>query len=166
MEKAYFAGGCFWCIASVFSGIEGVHQVISGYSGGDTINPSYHEVKSQTTNHRETICVIYNENIISYNELLNIFINHVDLFDEGGQFIDRGFSYTLALFFQSEYEKTLIDEKIKDIVEEYHQAPAISVIPFTNFYEAEEEHQDYAQKNPTEFEHELNQSGRKDYFKN
>ena len=107
MKQAYFAGGCFWCIASCFNQLDGVKQVLSGFSGGKEINPTYEEVKAQLTGHRETIKIIYDENKVSFEELLRIFIGNVDLYDAGGQFIDRGHSYSLAIYYQNEQEKEI-----------------------------------------------------------
>ena len=105
MEKAYFAGGCFWCITPTFRCMEGVLDVVSGYSGGDEVSPTYEDVKSQRTGHRETICVRYDPALVSYESLLQIYLDSVDPFDEGGQFIDRGFSYTLAVYYNTAEEK-------------------------------------------------------------
>ena len=92
MEKAYFAGGCFWCITPTFRSMEGVFDVVSGYSGGEEVNPTYEDVKHQRTGHRETIRIDYDPAFVSYEQLLQIYLDSVDPFDEGGQFIDRGFS--------------------------------------------------------------------------
>ena len=92
MKTAYFAGGCFWCITPTFKETEGVFDVKSGYCGGDEENPTYKDVKSQKTGHRETIKIDYDPEKVSFGELFEIFINNVDFFDSEGQFIDRGFS--------------------------------------------------------------------------
>ena len=106
---AYFAGGCFWCITPFFKRFEGVKSVTSGYSGGDEINPSYEDVKKQKTGHRETIKVEYDENKVDYRTLLNVFFNNVDLYDDGGQYIDRGHSYTLAIYYVDDIQKKIIE---------------------------------------------------------
>lgn len=161
MKSAYFAGGCFWCITPVFAETEGVKKVTSGYSGGTEENPSYKEVKSQSTGHRECIRIDYDENILSFNELLDIFVAEVDPFDEGGQFIDRGYSYTLAVYYNNEKEKDTTENRISEIEKNEGKKVFISVEPFGAFYTAEEEHQDYYLKHPVEFEKELVESGRK-----
>ena len=161
MKKVYFAGGCFWCIASVFDGLDGVIKVVSGYSGGDEVNPTYMEVKKQLTNHREAIEITLDEEKISYEKILDLFLDSVDPFDDGGQFIDRGHSYTLAIFYNDDEEKELALKKIKAIEEKENKEVKISVEKFKSFYDAEEEHQDYAKKNPEAFEKELIESGRK-----
>lgn len=153
--NAYFAGGCFWCITPTFKNTEGVISVICGYCGGDEVNPTYEDVKKQKTQHRETIKIEYDENIVSYETLLNIFINNVDINDDGGQYIDRGRSYTLAIYYENGEQKKTIDKVLEG------KNACISIEPLKVFYDAEEYHQDYYLKNPTEFEEELINSGRK-----
>jgi len=161
MKCAYFAGGCFWCIVPKFVYIEGVNKVISGYSGGSKPNPTYSEVKSQQTGHREAICVIYDEKKVSIETLFNAFINAVDPFDDGGQYIDRGHSYTLAFYYIDEEEKQIAKKIIDELETISHKKVYISLEKFNAFYNAEEEHQDYYKKHPKEFEEELIASGRK-----
>ncbi|MBQ4637185.1 MAG: peptide-methionine (S)-S-oxide reductase MsrA [Clostridia bacterium] len=160
-KTAYFAGGCFWCITPDFKETNGVIDVISGYSGGDEADPSYKEVKNQQTGHRETIRVDYDDSEISFERLFDIFINGVDPFDEGGQYIDRGHSYTLAVYYTDETEKDAAQNGISALEKESGKKVYISVEPFKSFYTAEEEHQDYYLKHPEEFEKELIESGRK-----
>lgn len=162
---AYFAGGCFWCITPFFQEAEGVFTVTSGYSGGDKIDPAYLDVKNQNTGHRETIQVSYDPEILSFETLLDIFIRGVDPFDGGGQFIDRGHSYTLAVYYLSEAEKLAAQEKIAALENTSGKTVCISIEPFKHFYCAEEEHQDYYRKHPVEFERELLESGRKQHFR-
>jgi methionine-S-sulfoxide reductase len=160
MKTAYFAGGCFWCITPTFQEMEGVDSVTSGYSGGMEENPSYEDVKYQRTGHRETIRIAYDEDLVSYAQLLDIFLSGVDPFDEGGQFIDRGHSYTLAVYYETEQERQLAADAIAALEKESGQKVYISLEPFTAFYTAEEEHQDYYRKHPEEFRQELIDSGR------
>lgn len=155
--NAYFAGGCFWCITPVFAEKQGVIKVTSGYCGGQEVNPTYQDVKAQKTGHRETINVEYDDNIVSFEELLEIFINNVDLYDDGGQFIDRGHSYTLAIYYVDNKQKDIIDKRLNKL----EKPASIAVEKFNNFYDAEEYHQDYYLKHPKEFEEELINSGRK-----
>ena len=159
-KTAYFAGGCFWCIVPVFRELSGVSRVVSGYSGGIEINPTYMEVKKQLTGHRESICVEYNPSVIAYGKLLDIFLSNVDPFDEEGQFIDRGYSYTLAIYPQTMEEKEEAERKIRNLEEETGRKVMISVEAFMSFWNAEEEHQNYDQKNPEAFAQELIESGR------
>ena len=160
MKTAYFAGGCFWCITPTFQELPGVQIVTSGYSGGMEVNPAYEDVKYQRTGHRETIRIDYEEEKVSYGQLLEIFLSGVDPFDQGGQFIDRGHSYTLAVYYLTEEEKALAAEAIERLEAESGQKVYISLEPFTAFYSAEEEHQDYYRKHPEEFRQELIDSGR------
>ena len=160
MKTAYFAGGCFWCITPTFQEMEGVSAVTSGYSGGMEENPSYEDVKYQRTGHRETIRIAYDEDLVSYAHLLDIFLSGVDPFDAGGQFIDRGHSYTLAVYYETEQERQLAADAIGALEKESGQKVYISLEPFTAFYTAEEEHQDYYRKHPEEFRQELIDSGR------
>ena len=153
--NAYFAGGCFWCITPTFKNTNGVCAVTCGYCGGDEVNPTYEDVKKQKTQHRETIKIEYDENIVSYETLLNIFINNVDINDDGGQYIDRGRSYTLAIYYENGEQKKTIDKVLEG------KNACISIEPLKVFYDAEEYHQDYYLKNPKEFEEELINSGRK-----
>lgn len=160
-RMAYFAGGCFWCITPTFDAMPGVQRVTSGYSGGDEADPTYKEVKTQKTGHRETICVEYDPAAVDFSALFQVFLNGVDPFDGGGQFIDRGHSYTLAVYWQDEAERRIAEEGIRKLEAESGQTVHIAVEPFKCFYNAEEEHQDYYRKHPVEFEKELVESGRK-----
>lgn len=160
MATAYFAGGCFWCITPTFQEMDGVDRVTSGYSGGSEINPTYQDVKYQRTGHRETIRIDYDERKVSFRELFDIFLAGVDPFDEGGQYIDRGHSYTLAVYYLTQEECDITRSGISALEKEAGQQVHIAVEPFTGFYTAEEEHQDYYRKHPEEFRKELIESGR------
>ena len=157
---AYFAGGCFWCITPTFKEMDGVFDVISGYSGGEEENPVYADVKYQRTGHRETIRIDYDPEKVSFETLFDIFLSGVDPFDGGGQFIDRGHSYTLAVYYQTDDERRIALDGIAKLEAESGQTVHISVEPFKRFYSAEEEHQDYYLKHPAEFRQELIDSGR------
>ena len=160
MATAYFAGGCFWCITPTFQEMDGVRKVISGYSGGKEKDPTYLDVKHQVTGHRETIRIDYDETLVTYGQLLQIFLDGVDPFDEGGQYIDRGHSYTLAVYYQTDEEQHLTHRAIPSLEKASGQKVYVSVEPFQSFYTAEEEHQDYYLKHPEEFWQELIDSGR------
>ena len=160
MRWAYFAGGCFWCITPTFRKLEGVSNVIAGFSGGAEQDPTYEAVKHQQTGHRETIAIHYDENLVGYRTLLNLFLAGVDPFDAGGQFIDRGHSYTLAVYYGTEAEREMAHLAIDAIRVESGREPQIAVEPFTVFYPAGEEHQDYYRKHPEAFHRELVESGR------
>ena len=160
MKTAYFAGGCFWCITPTFQKMEGVHSVTSGYSGGKEENPVYADVKYQRTGHRESIRIDYDPEKRSFAELVQMFLDGVDPFDGEGQFIDRGHSYTLAVYYLNQEERQIADAAVKALEAESGQKVYVSLDPFTAFYPAEEEHQDYYKKNPEAFRQELIDSGR------
>ena len=161
VETAYFAGGCFWCITPTFKETKGVLNVICGYSGGEEKDPTYLDVKYQRTGHREAIRIDYFAEKVSFSELFQIFLDGVDPFDPDGQFIDRGHSYTLAVYYVSQEQKRIAEQGIRRLEQESGKPVYISVEPFRSFYSAEEEHQDYYLKHPKEFEQELIDSGRK-----
>ncbi len=146
LNKAYFAGGCFWCMEESFEKLEGVKEVISGYSGGTTSNPTYKEVTFGDTGHFEVVEIIYNNNIISYNELLKNFWINVDPFDAFGQFCDKGYSYRSVAFYQNAYEKNHIEKSISEIENKFSKRVVTYVREFEIFYKAEDKHQDYYQE--------------------
>ena len=160
MASAYFAGGCFWCITPTFRQWPGVTNVVSGYSGGDEDNPTYEAVKQQQTGHRETVRIDYDEKQVSFETLFDIFLGGVDPFDAGGQFIDRGHSYTLAVYYLDKAQKTTAEAGIQALEAESGKPVCIAVEPFRNFYSAEAYHQNYDLKNPEAFRQELLESGR------
>lgn len=159
--KAYLAGGCFWCIAAPFFNKEGILKVVSGYSGGDEKNPTYEQVKCQETGHRETIEIEYDETLISYSKILDVFFDNVDPFDDGGQFIDRGHSYTTAIYYNTTNERDIAIAKINDIEKTTGRVVVVSIEPSKAFYMAEEYHQEFSIKHKDLFEQELVESGRK-----
>ena len=146
LNKAYFAGGCFWCMEESFEKLEGVKEVISGYSGGTTSNPTYKEVTFGDTGHFEVVEIIYNNNIISYNELLKNFWINIDPFDAFGQFCDKGYSYRSVAFYQNAYEKSQIEKSISEIENKFSKRVVTYVRKFEIFYKAEDKHQDYYQE--------------------
>ena len=146
-EKAYFAGGCFWCMEESFENILGVSKVISGYSGGTTENPTYKEVTYGNTGHFEVIEVIYVPEVVSYEKLLEEFWVNIDPFDAVGQFCDKGYSYRSVAFYQNEKQKDLIENSIKEIEKKFKKKVVTYVRKFEKFYEAEAFHQDYYQIN-------------------
>ncbi len=146
-EKAYFAGGCFWCMEESFENILGVSKVISGYSGGTTENPTYKEVTYGNTGHFEVIEVIYIPEVVSYEKLLEEFWLNIDPFDAVGQFCDKGYSYRSVAFYQNEKQKNLIENSIKEIEKKFEKKVVTYVRKFDKFYIAEAVHQDYYQIN-------------------
>ena len=160
MKTAYFAGGCFWCITPTFRNLAGVTDVVSGYSGGEEVDPTYQDVKAQKTTHRETIRIDYDPEQVDYLTLLDIFLSSVDPHDPDGQFIDRGFSYTLAVYYLDDSQKTAAETRFARMAQETGLPVYIKVEPYKNFYLAEEYHQNYDLKNPEAFRKELIESGR------
>ena len=164
IATAYFAGGCFWCIAPIFRDQSGVISVTVGFSGGNEPNPIYEEVKKGKTHHRETIQVCYDPEINSYESLLDLFLWNVDPFDAEGQFIDRGKSYTLAIYYTSDSEYQTIVTRLDRFRSEQGKEPMITVEKYLSFYPAPEEHQNFDLKNPVRFMRELEESGRTSFF--
>ena len=146
-EKAYFAGGCFWCMEESFENILGGSKVISGYSGGTTENPTYKEVTYGNTGHFEVIEVIYIPEVVSYEKLLEEFWVNIDPFDAVGQFCDKGYSYRSVAFYQNDKQKNLIENSIKEIEKKFKKKVVTYVRKFDKFYMAEAVHQDYYQIN-------------------
>ena len=142
-DKAYFAGGCFWCVEESFEKLKGVEEVISGYSGGITENPTYKEVTYGNTGHFEVVEIIYDKKIISFKELLENFWVNIDPFDAYGQFCDKGYSYRSVAFYQKEEEKKLIEKDVKDLENKFNKKVVTYIRNFEKFYKAEEYHQDF-----------------------
>ena len=142
-DKAYFAGGCFWCMEESFERLSGVEEVISGYSGGVTENPTYKEVTYGNTGHFEVVEVVYNKKIISYEELLENFWINIDPFDSYGQFCDKGYSYRSVAFYQNTNEKKLIEKNIKELENRFNKKVVTYIRVFEKFYRAEKYHQDF-----------------------
>ena len=146
LNKAYFAGGCFWCMEESFEKLSGVKEVISGYSGGSTTNPTYNDVTFGDTGHFEVVEIVYDKKIISYEELLKNFWLNIDPFDSFGQFCDKGYSYRSVAFYQNKFEKNLINSSIRKIENKFKKKVVTFVRKFEIFYKAEDKHQDYYQE--------------------
>jgi methionine-S-sulfoxide reductase len=142
-DKAYFAGGCFWCVEESFEKLNGVIEVISGYSGGTTENPTYKEVTYGNTGHFEVVEVIYNKNIISFEELLKNYWINIDPFDAYGQFCDKGYSYRSVAFYQNNKEKKLIERDVKNLEKKFNKKVVTYLREFKKFYKAENRHQNF-----------------------
>lgn len=153
LEVATFAGGCFWCVESDFDNVPGVKRTVSGYTGGHIENPTYKQVSSDTTGHREAVQIFFDPTQVSYAELVEILWRSVDPIDAGGQFCDRGESYKTAIFVNSEQQRE-IAEMSKQALEQSKVLPgpiATTVETAGPFYPAEEYHQDYYRKNPVSY---------------
>ena len=142
-NKAYFAGGCFWCVEESFEKLNGVEEVVSGYSGGITENPTYKEVTYGNTGHFEVVEIIYNKKIISYEDLLENFWINIDPFDAYGQFCDKGYSYRSVAFYQNDKEKNLIERDIKKLEKKFNKKVVTYSRQFKKFYKAETRHQNF-----------------------
>ncbi len=158
--EAYFAGGCFWCMAKPYHTVEGVTSVVSGYCGGSEEDPTYEQVKGQKTGHRETVKITFDPEVLSYAELLQVYFYNIDPFDGGGQYIDRGHSYTCAIYWTDAEQKAQAEKAVRTVAGEYGKEVCVSVEPLLRFYPAEEYHQDYAEKNAEAYAKEYEESGR------
>ena len=146
-KKVYFAGGCFWCMEESFDKEKGIIQSISGYSGGHLKNPTYKEVIYKDTGHVETIEITYDPKMTSYKKLLEVFWKNIDPFDKYGQFCDKGKSYRSVIFYKNNSQKKVIQKSIAEIEQRFNSKVATLLWKFDKFYQAEDYHQDYYQKN-------------------
>ena len=151
IKSMYVAGGCFWCVEEVYEKVEGVVSVYSGYSGGHIENPTYQEVVLGDTGHIEAAEINFDSSMINEEQLVKILFLNIDPFDEGGQFCDRGYSYKSAFFTSDENLKEIINKYILKIENNHNQKVQTLVLPFKNFYLAEDYHQDYYKKNPIRY---------------
>ncbi|WP_170857193.1 peptide-methionine (S)-S-oxide reductase MsrA [Flavobacterium micromati] len=149
---AVFASGCFWCTEHVFEAVVGVDEAVSGYSGGTTKNPSYESVGSNKTGHAEAIAVFYDPKMVSYKELVAVFFASQDPTTPNQQGPDKGSSYRSIAFYKNAAEKSIIEDKIKELTAKKVFAKPIvtEVKPVSDFYKAESYHQDYVKKNPNQ----------------
>jgi peptide methionine sulfoxide reductase msrA/msrB len=164
---ATFAGGCFWCVESDFEKVDGVVEVISGYTGGHTENPAYNEVSGGSTGHREAVQVYYDATIVSYERLLDVFWTHVNPTDNGGQFADRGFEYSTAIFYHTDEQKSIAEasKAALDATGKLEEGIVTEILPVQEFYIAEDYHQDYYSKNPLPYKYYREGSGRNDFIR-
>jgi peptide methionine sulfoxide reductase msrA/msrB len=166
-RTAVFAGGCFWCTEADFEKIEGVIEAVSGYTGGSVADPSYEQVSAGTTEHVEAVKVIYDPERIDYRRLLEVFWQHIDPTDAGGQFVDRGAQYRSAIFYADARQKALAEASKEMLAAAgIFEAPiATDILPLEQFYEAEKYHQDYYKKNPLRYRWYRSGSGRDRFLK-
>jgi peptide methionine sulfoxide reductase msrA/msrB len=165
-ERATFAGGCFWCMEPPYEKLEGIRDVISGYTGGLKEDPTYKEVSSGITDHFEAVQLNYDPEKISYEKLLHVFWMQIDPTDRDGQFVDRGSQYRTAIFYHSEEQRMLAEKSLKEMdMSGRYEKPVVTVIrPAETFYRAEEYHQDYYKKNPVRYKVYRYFSGRDKYL--
>ncbi len=167
LEEAVFAGGCFWCVEADFEKIEGVKEVISGYTGGRRQNPTYREVSSGQTGHLEAVLVRYDPARVSYRELLAVFWRHVDPTDAGGQFVDRGSQYRTAIFYKDDRQRqqALESKKQLEASGRFDRPVVTEIVKLDTFYPAEDYHQDYHRINPLRYRFYRMNSGRDRFLK-
>ncbi|RFF31377.1 peptide-methionine (S)-S-oxide reductase [Wenzhouxiangella sediminis] len=162
LERATFAGGCFWCMEPPYDKVDGVVETISGFSGGHVVDPSYEQVVRGGTGHLEVVQVVYDPGKVGYEKLLDIYWRNVDPFDGGGQFCDRGESYRPAIFVNGEEQGRLARQSLRDVQARFGQPIEVTIEPFEAFYAAEDYHQDYYDKNPIRYKYYRWRCGRDD----
>jgi peptide-methionine (S)-S-oxide reductase len=153
MAVATFAAGCFWCVEAAFDPVKGVVSTTSGYTGGHVANPSYGQVSSGTTGHKEAVRVVYDPRQTTYETLLDTYWRNVDPVDSRGQFCDKGDEYLPVIFYHTEEQKRLAEESKEALVKSkrFKQPITVKIEPAGVFYVAEDYHQDYYQKNPLRY---------------
>ncbi|OGI63601.1 MAG: peptide-methionine (S)-S-oxide reductase [Candidatus Muproteobacteria bacterium RBG_16_60_9] len=153
LAKATFAGGCFWCMEPPYDKLDGVISTTSGYTGGQKTNPSYREVSAGGTGHTEAVQVVYDPKKVSYEKLLEVFWRNVDPTDAGGQFCDRGDQYRTGIFFHDDDQKRVaeISKAAMEKSKPFKQPIVTKLVAATEFYPAEDYHQDYYMKNPVRY---------------
>lgn len=150
-KVAYFASGCFWCVEAVFESVNGVEEAVSGYAGGNTLNPTYEKIGTGKTGHSETVAVYYNPKKVNFETLVMVFFGSHNPTTVNGQHPDYGTQYRSIAFYKTENEKKIIEDAIKKLKETvYKRKIATEVTAFTKFYKAEDYHQDFERKNPNQ----------------
>lgn len=164
-EKAILAGGCFWCMVKPFDQWDGVHSVVSGYTGGEVAHPTYEQVKSGQTGHTEAVEITFDPQLISFTEILDIYWGLIDPTDADGQFQDRGSSYRPVIFYTTEAQRQLAEESKQAIQasKRFDGEIVVPIEPAQPFYPAEEYHQDYYRKEPEHYLADYLESGRKEF---
>jgi methionine-S-sulfoxide reductase len=161
-ERAIFAGGCFWCMESPFEKIPGVFEVVSGYTGGTEVDPSYQQVAAGKTGHTEAVEVVYDPQQVSHAELLDVFWRQIDPTDAGGQFVDRGSQYRSGIYPLNAEQQRLAESSKQKLAESgrFSRPIVTEIVMAGKFYPAEEYHQDYYKKNPLRYKYYRYGSGR------
>jgi peptide-methionine (S)-S-oxide reductase len=152
-QTAIFAGGCYWCVESDFDHVPGVISTTSGFIGGHVANPTYEEVVTETTGHRESEKIEFDTTKTTYARLLDVYFHSTDPTDGGGQFCDRGESYTPAIFYLNDEQKKEAEAASAAAAKELGRPIATRILPATTFYLAPEEHQDFYRKNPLRYKY-------------
>ncbi|MBW1852740.1 MAG: peptide-methionine (S)-S-oxide reductase MsrA [Deltaproteobacteria bacterium] len=166
-QIATFAGGCFWCMEHPFEKLEGVIEVVSGYTGGQRENPTYEEVSSGLTDHLEAVQIRYDASKITYAELLDVFWRQIDPTDPNGQFVDKGPQYRTAVFYHNMSQKRLAEETKEELERsgKFGKPIVTNIVEASRFYKAEDYHQDYYKKSPLRYKYYRDNSGRDHYLK-
>nr|WP_211324612.1 peptide-methionine (S)-S-oxide reductase MsrA [Orbus hercynius] len=166
LEKATFAGGCFWCMVKPFDQYEGVVSVLSGYTGGELKNPTYRQVCQGDTGHTEAVEITFCPDKISYEQLLDIFWQQIDPTDDNGQFADRGDSYRPVIFYhnQAQQHAAIASKQRLEQSQRFTQPIKVAIEQATSFYPAEHEHQNFYQKQPAHYNRYRQLSGRADFI--
>lgn len=148
MARAYFASGCFWCVEAIYESVKGVSEVINGYAGGYTKNPTYQSSNTGRTGHAEAVEVIYDPTVVSFSTLLDVYFGSQNVTQVNGQGPDRGSQYRSIVFYQNETQKILIEQKKEAIAKLLNATVAAEVYPFQKFWKGEDYHQNYERLHP------------------
>ncbi|WP_068496650.1 peptide-methionine (S)-S-oxide reductase MsrA [Paenibacillus kribbensis] len=166
MEKATFAGGCFWCMVTPFEELPGIHGIVSGYTGGTVPDPTYEQVKTGTTGHYEVVQITFEPELFPYEKLLELYWPQTDPTDGEGQFQDRGTQYKPAIFYHTERQRELAQQSKEQLAHSgrFDKPIVTEILPASIFYPAEEYHQDYHKKNVKHYKEDRAQSGRDEFI--
>lgn len=166
IQKATFAGGCFWCMVTPFEEMPGIHGIVSGYMGGTVDNPTYEQVKTGTTGHYEVVQITFEPDVFPYERLLELYWPQTDPTDGEGQFQDRGTQYKPAIFFNNEAQQQAALTTRQELADSgrFDKPIVTEILPAQTFYEAEDYHQDYHKKNPKHYKEDRQQSGRDEFI--
>ncbi|MCP3794489.1 peptide-methionine (S)-S-oxide reductase MsrA [Paenibacillus sp. CH40] len=166
MEKATFAGGCFWCMVTPFEEQPGIHGIVSGYTGGTIADPTYEQVKTGTTGHYEVVQITFEPELFPYEKLLELYWPQTDPTDGEGQFQDRGTQYKPAIFYHTEQQRELAQLSKEQLAQSgrFDKPIVTEILPASIFYPAEDYHQDYHKKNVKHYKEDRAQSGRDEFI--
>jgi peptide methionine sulfoxide reductase msrA/msrB len=166
LEKATFAGGCFWCMQPFLERLKGVKNVTVGYTGGHTENPTYEDVSSDETGHAEAVEVLFDPAEVSYEKVLNVFWHNIDPTMANGQFYDQGTHYRTAIFYHSEEQKAIAEKTKAELNKSgrFDKPIVTEIVPAQKFYPAEDYHQAYYKKNPLRYKMYHKASGREEFL--
>lgn len=160
IQKATFAGGCFWCMVTPFDQLPGIHGIVSGYMGGHVENPTYEQVLTGETGHHEVVQITFDSSIFAYEKLLELYWPQIDPTDPNGQGNDQKSQYKTAIFYHNEEQRVLAEQSKLEIAKRFDKPIATEIKPAVTFYEAEEYHQDFHSKNPKYYKESRVYSGR------